>query len=167
MKFITFLLFISCTLFAKEQTYVLLGVSIDNIDHKITANNTYKVQREQTYRINYTIGKQYENYRYSANLLANKEILTFVSFDYLYPSMLEGNTDAFIGISIGKAKLSTAEFGNLQTSNLYEDISSFQVGFTSNDMEFGYRHFFMNAEFKNSTYKEVIDSLQSVYIAIT
>ena len=164
MKFITLLFIISSTLFAKGQTYVLLGVSADDMKIKRTLNLSQSDDLKRSYSANIGIGEQFKNYKYSLNILAKDNIFAFVSLDYLYPSMIEGNTDAFIGLSLGKSKLKILNESNNQEVKLNNVFAGLQAGFTSNKFELGYRYFFLNEEYTYNSYKKEIKYLHSLYI---
>ena len=165
MKLITLLFIITCTLFAKGQTYILLGVSADDIKIKQTLNLSQSDNLKRSYSANISIGEQFENYKYSVNIIAKDNIFAFVSLDYLYPSMIEGNTDAFIGLSLGKSKLKILNESDNQKINLHNVFAGLQAGFTSNEFELGYRYFLLNKEYSYNNYSKNIKYLHSIYLA--
>jgi len=165
MKFITLLFIFACSLFANEHYYTLMGVSANEmkIVQTYDANSTEK--KIQTFNINLTLGKEYENYRYSLNLVAKNDFQAFIAIDYLQESMIAGDTKAFIGLLAGRSKIATSQYANGKNSDLSNWISGVQLGFTAYDFEIGYRFIYINNEYTNNNYTEELKYLHSAYIA--
>ena len=166
MKFIILLFFISCSLFAKGQAYFLVGASVDELERKTTISLQNKEYRETSYSLNLTLGQEFESYRYSLNMIKHDHLITFVSLDYLYPSLLEGNTKSFIGLSLGSARFKKLVYEDSKNNSSSSLVAAIQAGFTANEIEFGYRYFFIDKEYTDNIDTEKLKYLHSIYFAL-